>query len=95
MRFAAARTSVVRSTPVTVPEVSDPKTTGQLRADYDALTADHAESRTALGTLRQHPMVRLFGPRRTIPTGIAHGTVTVLCERPGEARPRSVEVTRE
>jgi tRNA nucleotidyltransferase (CCA-adding enzyme) len=38
-------------------------------------------------------VARIFGPRRTIPTGIAHGTVTVLCEHEGEKRPRPVEVT--
>jgi tRNA nucleotidyltransferase (CCA-adding enzyme) len=38
-------------------------------------------------------VTRLFGPGRTIPTGIAHGTVTVLCDRKNEQRPRHVEVT--
>ncbi len=38
-------------------------------------------------------VLRLFGPRRTIPTGIAHGTVTVLCPRGEEERPMHVEVT--
>lgn len=42
-------------------------------------------------------VVRIFGPRRTIPTGIAHGTVTVLGDRLHDAtqstRSRHVEVT--
>lgn len=46
---------------------------GQLAKDFDVATAAHPEE-----------VVRIFGARRTIPTGIAHGTVTVLCDRPAE-----------
>lgn len=39
-------------------------------------------------------VVRIFGAKRTIPTGIAHGTVTVLCDSTGsDGKPRPVEVT--
>lgn len=39
-------------------------------------------------------VVRIFSAKRTIPTGIAHGTVTVLCETSsGDGKPRHVEVT--
>lgn len=54
--------------------------------DFDVATAAPPEE-----------VVRIFGARRTIPTGIAHGTVTVLGDRlPGaaqHARSRHVEVT--
>lgn len=50
--------------------------------DFDIATAAPPEE-----------VVRLFGPRRTIPTGIAHGTVTVLCSHKETERPRHVEVT--
>jgi tRNA nucleotidyltransferase (CCA-adding enzyme) len=47
---------------------------------------------------RPEQVIEVFGHRRTIPTGIAHGTVTVLCEgadgRTGEATGgRSIEIT--
>lgn len=54
---------------------------GGLAKDFDLTTSAHPEQVTAL-----------VGARHTIPTGIAHGTVTVLCDRPG-GRPRPVEVT--
>lgn len=38
--------------------------------DFDVATSAHPDD-----------VVRVFGARRTIPTGIAHGTVTVLCDR--------------
>lgn len=69
---------------------------GQQAKDFDIATSAHPED-----------VVRIFGARRTIPTGIAHGTVTVLCDRlptepgvseapePGSAehKHRHVEVT--
>lgn len=67
---------------------------GQYAKDFDVATAAHPEE-----------VVRIFGARRTIPTGIAHGTVTVLCDRSpegaggadlppvGEHRHRHIEVT--
>lgn len=43
---------------------------GTQAKDFDVATSAHPED-----------VVRIFGARRTIPTGIAHGTVTVLCDR--------------
>ena len=43
---------------------------GMQAKDFDVATSAHPED-----------VVRIFGKRRTIPTGIAHGTVTVLCDR--------------
>lgn len=60
--------------------------------DFDVATSAHPEQ-----------VVAIFGSRRTIPTGIQHGTVTVLCDRLPDAtasdatatsdKPRHVEVT--
>ncbi len=38
-------------------------------------------------------VVRIFGARRTIPTGIAHGTVTVVCNTDPNSSQRHIEVT--
>lgn len=37
-------------------------------------------------------VIAVFGRRKVIPTGIAHGTVTVLCDR-AEGKPHPVEIT--
>lgn len=38
-------------------------------------------------------VIAAFGPRRTIPTGIEHGTVTVMCDSGTPGSPRPVEIT--
>lgn len=56
---------------------------GAVAKDFDLTTSARPEQ-----------VVQIFGQRRTIPTGIEHGTVTVLCdsgEPPGSTRP--VEIT--
>jgi tRNA nucleotidyltransferase (CCA-adding enzyme) len=52
--------------------------------DFDLTTAARPEQ-----------VIEVFGRRRTIPTGIDHGTVTVMCEIAGEksASPHPVEIT--
>jgi tRNA nucleotidyltransferase (CCA-adding enzyme) len=43
---------------------------------------------------RPEQVIQIFGQRRTIPTGIEHGTVTVLCDSvPASGSPRPVEIT--
>lgn len=37
-------------------------------------------------------VIAIFGHRKVIPTGIAHGTVTVLCDREG-GKPHPIEIT--
>jgi tRNA nucleotidyltransferase (CCA-adding enzyme) len=53
---------------------------GRPPADFDVATSAHPDE-----------VLRLFGNRYAIPTGLAHGTVTVLAARP--EGPRPVEVT--
>lgn len=53
--------------------------------DFDVATSAHPPD-----------VVRIFGARRTIPTGIAHGTVTVLCDRRSdEAGPTEASTSSE
>jgi len=49
--------------------------------DFDLTTAATPED-----------VIAVFGRRKVIPTGIAHGTVTVLCDRPGD-KPHPIEIT--
>ena len=49
--------------------------------DFDLTTAATPEQ-----------VIAVFGRRKVIPTGIAHGTVTVLCERPS-GKPHPIEIT--
>jgi tRNA nucleotidyltransferase (CCA-adding enzyme) len=57
----------------------------------DLLRGESAKDFDLATSARPHELVRLFGRKRTIPTGEAHGTMTVLTERDGARQ--HVEVT--
>ncbi len=55
-------------------------------------SADKAKDFDLTTSATPDEVIAVFGRRKVIPTGIAHGTVTVLCDR-SEGKPHPVEIT--